>query len=167
MSAATIAKAVLAAWEARDLDKTASLLADNFVLTRPAPEPLSKAAFLTFQKVHKDAFADWSFNARDFQEQGQVVRITIQITATHTGDFDVSKLGLPIPPITATGKSRQWPQETLITIEDDKIVVLHAEIGPGGGVVGTLEWLGVKLQDRQPKTVAGKRRGLWQGAEAG
>ena len=115
MNAATIAKAVLAAWEARDLDKTASLLTDNFVLTGPAPEPLSKAAFLTFQKVHNDAFADWSFNARDFQEQGQVVRITIQITATHTGDFDVSKLGLPIPPITASGKSRQWPQETLIT----------------------------------------------------
>jgi len=55
VSAATIAKAALAAWEARDLDKTASLLADNFVLTGPAPEPLSKAAFLTFQKVHNDA----------------------------------------------------------------------------------------------------------------
>jgi len=122
MSATTIAKAALAAWEARDLDKTASLLADNFVLTGPAPEPLSKAAFLMFQKVHNDAFADWSFNARDFQEQGQVVRSTIQITATHTGDFDVSKLGLSIPPITATGKSRQWPQETLtFTVEDDKM----------------------------------------------
>lgn len=146
MSTTTIAKAALDAWEAKDLHKTASLLADNFVLTGPAPEPLSKAAFLTFQKVHNDAFADWSFNARDFQEQGQVVRITIQITATHTGDFDVSKLGLPIPPITATGKSRQWPQETLtFTVEDDKIAGLHVEIGPGGGVVGTLEWLGVKL----------------------
>ena len=146
MSATTIAKAALAAWEARDLDKTASLLADDFVLTGPAPEPLGKAAFLTFQKVQHDAFGDWSFNARDFQEQGQVVRITIQITATHTGDFDVSKLGLPIPPITATGKSRQWPQETLnFTVKEDKIVALHVEIGPGGGVLGTLEWLGVKL----------------------
>ena len=146
MSATTIAKGVLAAWEAQDLDKTASLLADNFVLTGPAPEPLSKAAFLTFQKVHNDAFADWSFNAGDFQEQGQVVRITIQISATHTGDFDVSKMGLPIPPIAATGKFRQWPQETLtFTVEDDKVAAVHAEIGPGGGVVGTLEWLGVKL----------------------
>ena len=37
MSAATIAKAALAAWEARDLDKTASLLADNFVLLARPP----------------------------------------------------------------------------------------------------------------------------------
>jgi hypothetical protein len=77
---------------------------------------------------------------------GDTVRMTIQITATHTGAFDVSKLGLPVPPIAATGKHRAWPVEHMaITVENGLISRLEVNNEPGGGVVGTLEWLGVRV----------------------
>jgi len=56
------ANAVLTAWEQRDSNRMGSLLATDFVLTGPAPVPLNKQAFLVFQQVHNDAFADWQFN---------------------------------------------------------------------------------------------------------
>jgi steroid delta-isomerase-like uncharacterized protein len=146
MNASEIARTALAAWEAHDLSKVAGLLADDFVLTGPAPIPLDKPAFLTFQQVHNEAFADWKFNPEVVEEQGDRVKLDIQITTTHTGTYDVSKLGIPIPPIAATGKRRQWPQESLtFTISNGRISSLHADVKPGGGVVGALEWLGVKL----------------------
>lgn len=52
-------KELLAAWEAHDLTTTASLLADDFILTGAAPKSLNREAFLMFQRVHNQAFPDW------------------------------------------------------------------------------------------------------------
>ena len=146
MSANEVAKALIAAWEAGDVDRAASLLTDDFKLTGPAPVPLDKQAYLVFQQVHNQAFADWRFNPQVVEEQAERVKLDIQITSTHTGTYDVSKLGLPVPPIAATGKRRQWPQESLtFTVNNGRVSALHAEVKPGGGVMGALEWLGVKL----------------------
>ncbi len=147
MSKTDIAHAMLAAWEANDLDKTASLLSDDFVLTGPAPVPLNKEAYLTFQSIHNVGFPDWKFNVSEWQENGDTVHATIGITATHTGVYDVSKLGLPIPPVPATGKFTRWPvgEELIFTIKGDKIVAAQAVTLPGGGVMGTLERIGVKV----------------------
>src|SRR5579871_377165 len=108
MSKIDIAKSLYAAWENRDLNRAASLLSDNFVITGPAPVPLNKEAFLVFQGVHNDGFPKWSFNARDFVENGDTVKCICKITGTHTGTYDVSQLGIPVPPVAATGISPVW-----------------------------------------------------------
>jgi len=121
-------------------------LADDFVLTGPAPVPLDKEAFLVFQQVHTDAFPDWNFNAQVLEEKGEQVRAVVQITGTHLGTYDVSKLGLPLPPVPATAKRRQWPPDYLdFTVAGDKITKLNVTVSPEGGVIGTLAWLGVKV----------------------
>lgn len=146
MAAADIAQAVLAAWEAHDHEQTQHLLADDFTLTGPAPVPLDKAAYLIFQQVHNAAFADWRFNPQLLEADGDRVQFGVQITATHTGVYDVARLGLPIPAVPATSKRRQWPQETLtFTVRQGQIAGLHVETTVEGGVAGTLTWLGVTL----------------------
>jgi hypothetical protein len=146
MNATSIAKTALAAWEAHDLGKVASLLAEDFAMTGVAPILLDKPAFLTFQQVHNAAFADWKFNPEVVEEQGDQVKLDIQITTTHTGTYDVSKLGIPVPPIPATGKRRQWPQESLtFTVKNGQVTAIQADTPPDGGLIGTLEWLDVKL----------------------
>jgi hypothetical protein len=147
MTKTDIARTMIAAWEANDLNKVASLLSDDFVLTGPAPVPLNKEAYLAFQSVHNVAFLDWKLNVSAWQENGDTVRATIGITGTQTGVFDVSKLGLPIPPVPATGKFTRWPvgEELIFTIKGDKIIAAHATTLPGGGVMGTLERLGVNV----------------------
>jgi ketosteroid isomerase-like protein len=146
MNALDTTLAVMKAWEDRDLNATARLLADNFVVVGPAPEALGKDAYLGFQSVHNAAFADWKFNVKDTRVEGDKVYVTIQIHATQTGPYDVSKLGIPLAPIPATGKSRDWPVEHLTaTVKNGLVTELDVKSGPTGGVMGTLEWLGAPL----------------------
>lgn len=163
MNAVETAQALLSAWEAHDLAKSASLLADDFVLTGPAPVPLGKEAYLTFQAVHNEAFPDWRFNQELAEATAHRVRFPIQITSTHLGSYDVSKLGIPIPPVAATGKRRQWPQEALtFTVGNGQIIALHADTTPEGGVVGALAWLGVELPaPPTPKDLGERWSKLW------
>jgi len=143
------ALAPLASWEARDLGLTASILTEDFVLTGPAPEPLNKEAWLGFQAIHNAAFADWKFNVKTVEVQSDdMVKVTIQITATHTGAYDVAKLGVPVPAIAPTGKQRTWPVEYFfLTLMDGKVSRVDVHNAPDGGVIGTLAWLGVQLPE--------------------
>lgn len=147
MTNTEIAKSLYAAWENNDLNKAASILSDSFVLTGPAPVPLNKDAYLTFQSVHNTGFSNWSFNARDFRENGNTVVCMCRISATHTGVYDVSRLGLPVPPVQPTGITPIWAEERMtFTISGGKITALVVEqLGEGAGVVGTLRQLGVAL----------------------
>ena len=94
------------------------------------------------------AFPDWSFNASEFVEEGDTVRVTVQITGTHTGDLDLSPMGLPKVP--ATGKKIKNPVEhPVVTIKGGKITGVHVgDVTPDGGVPGILKQLGVELPPR-------------------
>ncbi len=140
------ALAVLAAWETRDLNAAARLLADDFQVTGPAPVALGKQAYLGFQAIHNEAFADWQFNPSQVTIDGDTARVTFQISATHTGAFDVAKIGVPIPAVAATGKHRAWPVEHMtITVKGALVSKLEVNNEPDGGVLGTLAWLGVAV----------------------
>jgi hypothetical protein len=146
MSNLEIAQASLKAWEDRDAAKMSSLISDTFVLTGPAPVPLNKDAFLTFMNVHNVAFSNWKFNPRDWRENGDTVTATIRITATHSGVYDVSRLGLPIPPVQPTGMTPKWADDAFtFTIKGGKIVTLVVIPGSTSGILHTLEQLGVTL----------------------
>ncbi len=146
MSNLDIAQGMMKAWEDRDAAKAASLLSDSFVLTGPIPVPADKNAYLTLMRVHNIGFPNWKFNAHDWHENGDTVTVTAHITATHTGTYDVSPLGLPLPPIPATGKTPLWGDDAFtFTITGGKIVALEVRLGKNSGVMGTLAQLGVSL----------------------
>jgi hypothetical protein len=137
---------LMTAWENHDLSKTAGLLANNFELTGIGPEPLYKDTFIMFQRVHNEAFPDWKFNVSEIRLDGHRVYLTFRVKATHSGIYDVSRLGIALPPIQPTAKARSWPEEHMICmVKSGKIRYMHIDTGPGGGLIGTLEWLGVKL----------------------
>src|SRR6266487_1963941 len=107
MSATEIVQDFSAALEAKDLDKAASYLSDDFMLRGPTPQPVGKNEFIAIQGAFFQAFPDWSFNQSALQEQGDKVISTVQITGTHT-----APLVMPgMPPIPATGKKVSLPQE--------------------------------------------------------
>jgi hypothetical protein len=146
MDPAEIVHAGMAAWEQGDLQSFKSLVADDFVFTGPAPVPLGTEQVLGFIQVHHAAFPDWKFNITETQVEGNTVRVAFQISATHTGVYDVRPLGVPVPPIPPTGKHRSWPKERLTAVvEGGKVKRIDVQPGEGGGVAGTLEWLGVAL----------------------
>jgi predicted ester cyclase len=137
-------KAFSAALEARDFDKAASYLTDDFVFSGPVPQPIGKQEFIAVQSAFESAFQDWSFNSHDEVEQGDKVVAAVQITGTHTRELALPMPGMP--PVPATNKRVSLPVEHItFTFRGDKIAALTSDNVPGGGVPGILRQIGVPL----------------------
>jgi predicted ester cyclase len=143
MSNTDIVKAGLKAWEAADAQTLASLVADDFVLSGPVPQPLGKQEFLDLMHVMHTALPDFAFNISSFEEDGDTVIAKTHITGTHTG-----VLALPgMPPIPPTGKKVSLPEEVqTYKLQDGKLCKLSTNASPGAGIPGLLAQLGVPVQ---------------------
>ncbi|MFQ6673244.1 MAG: ester cyclase [Fidelibacterota bacterium] len=147
MGATDIARRTLAAIESGDFDTASSLISDDFTFSGPVPEPIGREEWLGLQRKLQDAFPDWSFNVTDAQEEGEVVRLSLEITGTHTGDLDLSEMGIPKVP--ATGNSLRLPAEhPEMIVRGDKLVAVKVNVPPGGGVPGILQQVGVELPQK-------------------
>jgi hypothetical protein len=145
MNSKEIVKDLLAAWEAHDLTQTADLLADNFTLTGAAPQLLNKETFLIFQRVHNEAFPDWKFNVIEFETRGNEVEVACRISATHTGIYDLSKLGMAIKPILPRGQSLRWPLDYMACIvKNGRVSQIKVDTAPGDWITGIIESLATK-----------------------
>jgi predicted ester cyclase len=144
MSAMDVVKAGLAATEAGDFNKLGSMVADDFVFAGPVPQPVGKREFMGLQMALLKAMPDWKFNARDMKENGDQVSMMLQVTGTQTGELQLPMPGMPtIPP---TGKRVELPYEpSTFTVKNGKLARLDVESSAGGGVMGILSQLGVKM----------------------
>jgi predicted ester cyclase len=130
--------------EAKDKKTAATYITDHFTFSGPVPQPISGTEWLNLQQVLSRAFPDWRFNAGDLREEDGKVRATVQITGTHKGELDLSSLGLPKVP--ATGKKIKLPREDItLSMSDGKFSSLVNTPTAGGGVMGILSQLGVKV----------------------
>ena len=144
MNAEEITRAIYAAIESGDMDAVGSHLSDDFLFSGPVPEPIGFEPWSGMQKLMLAALPDWSFNLSDVRVTGSVAHATHQITGTHTGNLDLSALGLPVVP--ATGKAVKLPVEQAdLTFEGSKVTRLHIEVPADGGVAAILQQLGVEM----------------------
>jgi hypothetical protein len=130
------------AFVSKDLDSAASYMSEDFQFSGPVPEPVDKKQWLALMKVLNTAFPDMNYNTRILGVEGNVVRVTNQLTGTHTNDLDLSAMGLGVIP--ATGKSISNPEERgETTVKDNKVTSVHINAVEGGGLMGILKQLGV------------------------
>lgn len=143
MTAVDTARRVFELIEAKDTAGAAKLLSDDFTFSGPVPEPINGAQWLGIHDKLNAAFPNWKFNLADAHEHGDVIHCAVQITGTHTGDLDLSPMGMPTVP--ATGKSVKLPREELnVKVVGDKIKSIDGPPVDGGGVMGLLGQLGVQ-----------------------
>jgi predicted ester cyclase len=117
MSPADIATAFAAAVNAHDLDKAATLMADDFTATGLAPVPLTKEMFLASQQAWFAGCPDWTVTLGELTEHGDTVTGRSTMTATHTGS-----LSLPgAPTLPPSGKRLSGVDDVTMTIRDGKI----------------------------------------------
>jgi predicted ester cyclase len=140
MSNIDIVKTGLSAWEAGDAETLVPLVADDFVLTGPVPQPLGKQDFVGLMHALHTAMPDFAFNISSFEEDGDTVVARSHITGTHTGT-----LTLPgMPPLPPTGKKVSLPEEVqTYTLKDGKLHALSTDGRPDAGIPGMLAQLGV------------------------
>jgi predicted ester cyclase len=144
MSNIDLVKATLAAFEAGDTAKAASMLADDMVFAGPVPQPIPKSEYVGLQSALIAAIPNWKFNLSDLKEDGDKVMGKVHISGTHTQPLTLPALGIQaLPP---SGKHIQLPHEPItVTIKNGKATRIEAKVAPGGGVPGLLAQLGVNI----------------------
>lgn len=144
MTLTEIADAFLSKVNLLDILGAAPYCTDEFTYSGPLPEPLGLHAWAETAAPFLKGIPDWNFNAKVIGEEANVVHVTAHVTGTHTGELDLSALGLGVIP--ATGKSIALPESKgRLTFDGDRIVNFHIDPAHGAGVPGILAQIGASM----------------------
>lgn len=150
VTATEMVTAFMEALELKKFDEAAAYLSDNFQFSGSARLSLNKDKFISYSSALATGMPNLTYHFHDLREvverlgEGNRVRATIQITGTHTNDFQVVPLGFP--PIPATNKSVLLPEEHWdYAVKDNTIAFIRVEPVSGGGIAGIMEQLGIDI----------------------
>lgn len=148
--AAEIVTAFMEALEAKEFDKAATYLSDDFQFTGSTPRPLNKDQFIRVSSELAEGMPNISYHFHDLQEvdekqeEGDRERATIQITGTHVNSFELVPLSLPTIP--ETGLPVSLPEAHWeYLVRGEAITTIDVERVPGGGISGMLQQLGINI----------------------
>ena len=140
MSAQEVVQNYLSAFKAGDYDKSGSFLADDFTFSGPVPEPVGKDAYV----IMKAAFSDIDYGSGIVGGEGNVVKVKYQLSGTHTGNLDLTSMGMDVIP--ATGKTFANKAEVFdFVVEGNKIASISAKPTEGAGLMAILAQIGVQI----------------------
>ena len=104
----------------------------------------AKYVWMRLTRNLKKAFPNLDYHFHVDGLDGDVVKISEELKGTHSGVLDLSPVGLGVTP--ATNKSFATPREHVkVTIKDSKVASWVVEPIEGGGLVGILGQLGIKV----------------------
>jgi hypothetical protein len=126
-----------------DFAKARFLLSDDFQFSGPVPEPINGEAWMGMSMNLKKAFPDLDYHFHVDGADSNVVKLSAQLKGTHSGDLDLTALGMGVIP--PTNKSFANPYEHgRVTVKGDKVASWSVDPIEGGGVMGILSQLGIK-----------------------
>ena len=121
--------ACIAAVNARQWDKAANYLADDFTYadTTLGSLALGKQGFLTLQKTMCAAAPDYQVTTENAREAGDKVHGTIHLQGTQATPLAFPGASPLLPPIPATGKRFSVTFPATVTWRADKIAAIIAD----------------------------------------
>lgn len=126
------------------MEASATYFSNDFQsLGRDGNVQMDREAYLGMSQMLFASFAGFKSVIHDVREEGAAVILSSHFEGTHTGDLDLSAMGMGV--IKASGKRVVWPEaKTKWTFEGDKITSIQA-IDDAGGLGAFLAPLGVNL----------------------
>jgi len=143
MNQREIVQTLLDSVQKGDFVKTKSLLADDFQFSGPIPQPINREAWLDLTASLKTAFPDLDYHFHVVGADDDVVKATAQLSGTHTGSFDLTKMQMGVIPATKKAFSAKL-EKTKITVKENKITSWAVEPTEGAGLKAILGQLGIK-----------------------
>jgi hypothetical protein len=130
-----------------DFKKAKTFLSDDFQFSGPVPQPISGEQWLDMSGSLKTAFPAVDYHFGIEGADANVVHVSVQITGKHTGDLDLSAMGIGVIP--ATGKSVSSTQgHGDVTVRGDKVVSWAMEQTEGHDLTSLLSQIGVEVPAR-------------------
>ena len=147
MNPREIVQALLDSVQRGDFQKAKFLVSNDCQFSGSVPELIRREAWIGINKNLKKAFPnlDYHFHVDGLDGlDGHVVKISAEIKGTHSGDLDLSSVGLGVTP--ATNKSFAMPHEHCrVIIKGGKVASWVVEPVEGGGLMGILGQLGLAV----------------------
>ena len=127
-----------------DFDRAKTLLSDDFQFRGMIPRAINGKIWLRMSASLKMAFSGLNYHFKMDGADGNVVNTTSQMSGNNRGAVDLT--GLHMGVISATHKNFSTSRENnKITVKDEKVSSWVVEPTEGGGLMGILGQLGVKL----------------------
>ncbi len=127
-----------------DITAAEEMMDADFSVTGMSPAPIDRREFLTIHDGFNRAMPDRRFILSEVHSEGKTVSALVGMRGTHTG-----VLNAPIPgvePIQPTYKQVDLPPTPMrFTLHDGKVAGIDAAPPPGGGLMGLLQQLGVRV----------------------
>ncbi len=144
MDAKETVQTLMEAVQSGDYKKARSLLSDDFMFSGPVPEPINGEQWLGMSASMKAAFPDLDYHFQVEGAEGEVVKTSSQLSGTHTGDFDLTSMGMDVIP--ATGKSFSMVKDSAEgEVREGKVVAYRIEPTEGAGLMAILKQLGIPV----------------------
>jgi len=126
-----------------NIEATKTYLSDDFQsLDKDGNVLMNKEAYVGMVQLIFAAFKDLTYVRSGIREEGDSVIVNGHFEGTHTGDFDLSAMGMGVIP--ASEKKIVWPEASNeFNIEGGKIVSIKP-YGDSGGMEDFFAALGVK-----------------------
>lgn len=146
MDSIELVKAYFSALDSSDMEKADQYLSENYRLVDFAPQPLDKDAMFGMMNLFKAALPNLTHSLSNIHVEGNVVKLTVQLSGTNSGHLDLRVLGLGIIPHShkfAIFPNGNWE----ITVINNKITMERdvSPISPNRRMSGILRELGVNM----------------------
>ena len=147
MDAKETVKTLIEAVQSGDYKRARSLLSDDFMFSGPVPEPINGEQWLGMSASMKAAFPDLDYHFQVEGVEGEVVKTSSQLSGTHSGNFDLTAMGMGVIP--ATGKSFSMVKDSAEgEVREGKVVAYRVQPTEGAGLIAILTQLGISVPNK-------------------
>ena len=143
MSVQDTVEGILDALENGDFAEVRTYLSSDFQFIGAEMGPLNRDEWLGLSAGLKAAFPDFSYNFIIEDINGNEATVSVQMTGTHTGDWDLSAMGIGVVPATGIAFSARRSDSVGI-VENDLIVEISVDPSPDTGVPAIMQQLGIQ-----------------------
>jgi hypothetical protein len=93
-----IIKAYYVALDSADMEQVDQYLSDQFLLVDFSKQPMDRNALLEMLGLFKVALPNLKHSLSNIREEGNVVKLTVQLAGTNSANLDLRKMGIGIIP---------------------------------------------------------------------
>jgi predicted ester cyclase len=141
-----IVKAYYAALDSEDMEQVDPYLSEHYQLVDFTPQPMDKDAMLSMISQFKTALPNLKHSLSNIRVEGNVVKLTVQLSGTNSGHLDLRTMGIGVVP--RSQKFIIFPNGNYeFTVSNEKITMQRdvSPISPNRRMSGMLKALGVNV----------------------
>jgi hypothetical protein len=140
-----VVKKTIEALQSGDIDTTGIYLSSDFTCKGMAGQVLDKVQFMKLMDALLSAIPNWSYNAVDFEERGNIVRMKTHVTGKNTRPLNLHFLR--IEPVAQKGIRVHLPEEIVeFSVKENKIVSMRVYSKSNSAIDTLLEQLGAEVR---------------------